>query len=86
MSTIYTMKIFQTYPQEKGKHKINPGLLWEYNLNSFDWQKYRRTVAERVISLGRLADWYGAFDLYGGIRAFRRIAKEEVDGQDDNQS
>ena len=35
-------------------------------------------MAERVISLGRLADWYGAFDLYGGKRGFRKIAKDEV--------
>ncbi len=72
------MKIFQTYPQEKGKHTINPSLFWDYNLESFDWQKYRKTVVERVISLGRLADWYGAFDLYGGKRGFRRIARDEV--------
>lgn len=44
----------------------------------FDWQKYRRVVVERVISMGRLSDWYGAFDLYGGVRGFRKIAKEEV--------
>ena len=72
------MKIFQTYSQEKGKYKINNALFWDYNLDSFNWQKYRRTVAERVIALGRLSDWYAAFDLYGGIRGFRKIAKEEV--------
>ena len=72
------MKIFQTYPAEKGKHQINPALLWDYRLDTFDWQKYRKAVAERVIKMGRLADWYGAFDLYGGIRGFRRIARDEV--------
>ena len=72
------MKAFATYNAERGKNKVNPGLLWEYRLENFDWQKYRRVVAERVISLGRLSDWYGAFDLYGGIRGFRRIARDEV--------
>ena len=72
------MKIFTTYPQERGQHKVNERLLWEYRMDGFDWQKYRRIVAERVISMGRLSDWYGAFDLYGGIRGFRKIAKEEV--------
>lgn len=72
------MKIFTTYPKERGKHKVNPGLLWEYRMDTFDWQKSRRLVVERVVSMGRLADWYGAFDLYGGIRGFRKIAKEEV--------
>ena len=47
-------------------------------MDGFDWQKYRRVVAERVISMGRLSDWYAAFDLYGGIRGFSKIAKEEV--------
>lgn len=72
------MKIFTTYPAEKGKHTINPALLWEYRLQGFDWQKYRKTVVERVISMGRLSDWYAAFDLYGGIRGFRKIARDEV--------
>lgn len=72
------MKIFQTYRNEKGKHHINKGLLWEYCLDGFDWQKYRRIVVERVIKLGRLADWYGAFDLYGGIKGVRKIARDEV--------
>ena len=72
------MKIFQTYTEEKGKHQVNRGLLWEYRLENFDWQKYRRVVVERVIKMGRLFDWYGAFDLYGGIRGFRRIVRDEV--------
>jgi len=72
------MKVFTTYSSERGKHNLNKGLLWEYRLEDFDWQKYRRIVAERVISMGRLADWYAAFDLYGGIRGFRKIARDEV--------
>ena len=47
-------------------------------MDTFDWQKSRRVVVERVIAMGRLSDWYGAFDLYGGIRGFRKIAREEV--------
>ena len=72
------MKIFNTYAEEKGKHQLNKGLLWEYTMEGFDWQKYRRVVAERVIKMGRLFDWYAAFDLYGGISGFRKIARDEV--------
>ncbi len=72
------MKVFETYEDHRGECKINPGLLWDYRQEGFDWQKYRRVVAERVISYGRLSDWYAAFDLYGGIRGFRKIAKDEV--------
>jgi hypothetical protein len=74
------MKIFQTYKTEKEKHRINQGLLWECCLEDFDWQKYRRVVVERVIKMGRLSDWYGAFDLYGGIRGFCKIARDEAVG------
>ena len=52
------MKAFSTYINERGKHRLNPGLLWEYRLDNFDW--------------------YAAFDLYGGIRGFRKIACDEV--------
>ena len=72
------MTVFATYKDERGRHLLNQGLLWEYRLEDFDWQKYRRVVAERVISMGRLSDWYAAFDLYGGIRGFRKIARDEV--------
>ena len=72
------MTVFATYKDERGRHLLNQGLLWEYRLENFDWQKYRKTVAERVISMRRLSDWYAAFDLYGGIRGFRKIARDEV--------
>ena len=72
------MKIFTTYTNEKGRHLVNQGLLWDYQMDGFDWQKYRKTVVERVITMGRLSDWYAAFDLYGGIRGFRKIARDEA--------
>lgn len=72
------MRIFDTYKTESGQNKLNTGLLWEYRMEGFNWQKYRKTVMERVISMGRLSDWYAAFDMYGGIRGVRRIARDEV--------
>ena len=51
------MTAFATY-KEGEKAKLNPGLLWEYRLEGFDWQKYRKTVVERVIAMGRLSDCY----------------------------
>ena len=72
------MTSFATYKNEKGRHLMNQGLLWEYRMENFDWQKYRKTVMERVISMGRRSDWYAAFDLYGGIRGVRKIIRDEV--------
>ena len=72
------MRFFGSYNQEKRIHHINPALLWEYDYEHFDWKAWRGIVAERVIQMGRLSDWYAAFDLYGGIRGFRAIARDEV--------
>ena len=66
------MKVFGTYKQERGLNTVNPGLLWEYSLEGFDWQKYRRVVAERVISMGRLSDWYAASTLCAGRSTLKR--------------
>ena len=60
----------------KGNHSLNPALLWEYDLSSFDWQASRVVVVQRVVELGTPEDFYAAFDLYGGINGFRDILKE----------
>ncbi len=77
------MNCFYKYPQEKGKHTINPTLLWDYDLKTFDWQKSRAEVIKRIIIMGRLSDFFAAFDLYGGIEKVRKIAQKEVYGLSD---
>lgn len=64
------MIIFDRYEQNKGKHRISPALLWEYDLQRFDWHRSRRLVVQRV------EDYFAAFDLYGGIEGFRGILRE----------
>lgn len=75
------MRVFDSY--RPGKRQMNMGLFWEYDTVDFDFEKNKRLVATRVIMLGRLNDWYAAFDIYGGIPAFRKIARDEVVGLDD---
>jgi len=56
------------YLSDYKKHpdaKINPALLWEYNLSDFDFQKMRNVVVQRVIERGWPNDWYAALNLYG---------------------
>ncbi len=60
--------------------KISPSLLWEYDLNTFDWNNMRRIVVERVIKLGNMADYYAAIRLYGGLDKFKQIIRDEVVG------
>ncbi len=73
------MNAFYKYPSQKGLHTISPTLLWDYDLRDFDWIKCRAEVVKRVIMMGRLADFFGAFDMYGGIDGVRKIARDEVD-------
>ena len=56
------------YLSDYKKHpeaKINPALLWEYNLSDFDFQQMRDVVVQRVIERGWPNDWYAALNLYG---------------------
>ena len=69
--------IFDDWEEHPG-HKIRPHLLWEYNLDTFDWHKSRAIVVERVVERGRPEDWYAAIHLYGGLDNFIDIVKNEV--------
>jgi hypothetical protein len=45
--------------------KVNPALLWEYDLSRFDFQQMRNIVVQRVIERGWPADWHATLNLYG---------------------
>jgi hypothetical protein len=62
----------------KSNPRINPSLLWEYDLSSFDWQYMRALVVERVIERGWDEDYYAMFALYDGIEGVRQIIRDEV--------
>lgn len=64
--------------KEHSENTIKPSLLWEYNLEKFDWQKYRGVVVQRVIERGWYSDWYAAINLYGGLENFIEIIKNDV--------
>lgn len=36
---------------------INPALLWEYDLKTFDYDRSYKIVIERVLKLGELNEW-----------------------------
>ena len=63
------------------KHKLNksdisPTLLWEYNLDNFDWEDKKTIVVQRVIERGWRKDFYAAINLYGGLSNFIKIIKQ----------
>lgn len=59
-----------------GRRTVNPALLWEYNLSSFDWEKGAPVYVARVIERGWPEDWFAAFDVYGGVEQFRERIKQ----------
>lgn len=56
--------------------KLNPALLWEYDLGDFDWQAAKGIVVQRVIERGWPDDYAAAFEIYGGEEGFREAIKE----------
>jgi hypothetical protein len=44
--------IFSNY--HPNGHQINPSLLWEYDMSTFDWQRSKVLVAQRIILLNAL--------------------------------
>jgi len=66
--TGYTFKMNFIYLEDYKKHpdaKINPVLLWEYDLSDFDFHQMRNVVVQRVIERGWPRDWWAALNLYG---------------------
>jgi len=55
---------FDAYRQHPAA-KINPSLLWEYDMSHFDFQQMREVVVQRVVERGWPEDWYAALNMYG---------------------
>jgi hypothetical protein len=45
--------------------KVRHTLLWEYDMDQFNWDDMRTLVVQRVIERGRIDDFYAILNLYG---------------------
>ena len=54
---------------------LNPKLLWEYNLDEFDFNNMSNLVVQRVIERGWPNDWYFILNYYG-IEKVKSAIKE----------
>lgn len=70
------MRFFEDYIQ--GNRKINPALLWDYSYVEADFQKHKNLIATRTVQIGKLEDFFAAFDTFGGIEPFRDYIKNNV--------
>lgn len=49
---------------EKRPHIINQALLWEYDLDTFNYDKSYKIVIERILQLGNLEEWKNMVNYY----------------------
>jgi hypothetical protein len=69
--------------KEHPEAEMDKRLLWEYDMKSFDWQKSKNTVIERVINMGGTkpaTNMLALFKMYGGYEGIRNSLKREVWG------
>jgi len=52
-------KNFKNHPEAT----VRQTLLWEYDMEQFDWQNMRNTVVQRVVERGRMQDFYAILNL-----------------------
>ena len=50
--------------QKTRPHIINPALLWEYDLETFNYERSYKIVIERVLERGNLNEWREMVQLY----------------------
>jgi len=55
------------------KPNINPSLLWEYDLDTFNYDKSYKIVIERVLERGHLNEWREILKYYGEEKIIETI-------------
>ena len=59
--------------QKPKPHIINPALLWEYDLDTFNYEKSYKIVIERVLQLGNLEEWRNMVKFYSNDQILETI-------------
>ena len=59
--------------KNKKKPNIPPFLLWEYDLNTFNYDKSYKIVIERVLQMGTLDDWKEIVNYYSTEKILETI-------------
>jgi hypothetical protein len=49
---------------KKWPYIINPALLWEYDLETFNYDKSSKIVIERILQMGNLEEWRNMVNYY----------------------
>ncbi|MBK6730441.1 MAG: hypothetical protein IPG60_05560 [Bacteroidetes bacterium] len=57
----------------QNKPNIRPSLLWEYDLETFNWVKSYKIVIERVVQLGEINEWKEILTFYGSDKIIETV-------------
>ena len=60
--------------QPSKPHIINPALLWEYDLDTFNYEKSYKIVIERILQMGNLEEWRNMIKFYTKAQILETIA------------
>jgi hypothetical protein len=50
--------------KDKRPNIINPALLWEYDLDTFNYERSYKIVIERILQMGNLEEWRNMVKFY----------------------
>lgn len=65
------------------KPDIQPHLLWEYDVENFNWERSYKIVIERVIERGWLNDWKEIYKFYGPEKILETVEwSKQLDERD----
>ncbi len=53
---------------QKENMQLNKTLFWDTNPDELDYEKHARFIIERVLTRGKLSDWFEALRYYGWER------------------
>jgi hypothetical protein len=62
--------------QRSPKPDLPKRLFWEFDYDTFDWQRSYRTVIERVIERGMPNEWEAMIHFYGRDRVINALKKD----------
>ncbi|MCX6317701.1 MAG: hypothetical protein NTW29_10440 [Bacteroidetes bacterium] len=69
--------------ENKRPHIINTALLWEYDLETFNYQRPNKIVIERVLQLGNLEEWRNMINAYSKEQILETIEwSAQLDARD----
>jgi hypothetical protein len=67
----------------QAKPDIRTALLWEYDLESFHWDRSYKIVIERVVQMGDVHEWREIYKFYGTEKILETVEwSKQLDKRD----